>query len=200
MHNSPSKDLMWRSCCFRLIFAATLGLVFSGIILGIVANSATCNHHSYSTCSSYFYYSTNECRMYDTTYCCGSYIDGNMYYSSCGGYNYCYLKPQEQESKCEGLSIVATCFMGLALLSLFVLLASICHFRRKAGQAELKPYYQPLVFSSQEEWQRYLYLNTFHRSMKPSPSPLENPPLPLREQGDRHLNRLGSKENKVDTS
>jgi len=71
-----------------------------------------------------------------------------MFYSSCGGSSYCYLKP-EQFNKCEGLSIVSTVFMGLSIISLFVVLISICHFRRKARSTELKPHYQPLVFSSQ---------------------------------------------------
>lgn len=198
MHITPKKDTMWSSCCFRLIFAVTLGLVFSGIILGIVANSATCNHHSYSTCSSYFYYSTNECTLYDGTYCCGSYFDSNMYYTSCGGYNYCYLKPEKQFSKCEGLSIVATSFMGLSLLSIFVLLGSICHFRRKERQADIKPYYQPLVFSSQEEWHRYQYLNSISAGSQLNSNPQEILPLPLRGQGERRINNGLSKENKTE--
>lgn len=59
MQPTPAKDLMWKSCCFKFVLTATLGLVLSAMILGIVSNSVTCKHQSYSSCSSYFYYSTN---------------------------------------------------------------------------------------------------------------------------------------------
>lgn len=127
-----------------------------------------------------------------------------MYYTSCGEFTYCYQKPDEHYSKCQGLSIVATCFMGLSMLSLFVLFVSICHFRRKAKQVEMKPHYQPLVFSSQEEWQRYQYLNSFHKgqNLQVNPNTQERFPLPLGDARDRYIShdKPANSENKMEAS
>jgi hypothetical protein len=85
-----SRDLMFKSVCFRLVLGLTVTACIVAMILGIISTNVTCH---YQNCSATFYYSTIECKSNGVNYCCGDYNDPGMPSYSCGGYYYCFKNP-----------------------------------------------------------------------------------------------------------
>lgn len=151
-----ATDLMCKSVCFRLLLGFGIAMTLVAMILGVVSTNVTCKSSGSSYCSSYFYYSSTECSQNGTDYCCGTYYDSNLPYYSCRNNGlYCYIKPVQTNLPCTALIIVARSFMGFSFLLFIILLAMACHFRGVKRRLDKNTYEQALLFSNQEEFQRY---------------------------------------------
>jgi hypothetical protein len=126
------KQMMSQSPAFKCLFATSIVLVLTVIVLGIVAPNVSCRDDY----SCYWWYGSSysiECSYYDQPYCCKS-----GYYSRCGD-SYCVYKPSSYGSGCSGVFIAMWVCTALAIFLAVVVLIMFCQFRKRARNPVLNP-------------------------------------------------------------
>ena len=188
------KELMVESSCFKAFFWITMLCLVVSSILSIVAMSVSCRDDSHK-CSYHFRYSTQECHTKGRYYCCGNHSDPNMErIYSCHGYDNCYLKPT-RSTRCDGLSITATSFVGLTLLMALCMALTCCCLRRtqRRIEREVVPRYNLADWNRQQGQIIYAPPQPHY-----APPPVQTGrPLPGQEP---HQPRKGSEERLVPNS